>query len=456
MSKINNSNYIMAPRPDLGLVIHGGSADFTKVPRRLGLTKVVDPIANPIEVDQSGFRLIQDDQEPAGLLATGPSIDDAAIKLDGGIMVSAHGGPQAEKHQRRVERADRWTAKTRRAAMFITLMGLTGHGLAGDVLAIPREVQAALFQDCPSPSDEVARRIDQALAEPDTPLLRSIYDSAMDDTEYDLSTMPESVFDEWSYNFNRNQAERFGLTIIDALPYLERISQAETREQATAIANQFSRQLGFTIDPLTSEDATELFTMVPLDDDMDLEEYKTILSDVVGTFGYVPRELVHYSGLEFLKLAQRVRGHDMAGGFRPYMPNRLYAMVGERGSIDFTTLMHEFEHMLDQKMCGPRAVRTDHEYRALNPDGFRYGGDAVVDGVEVTATSYGATDVIEDKAEMAAIMINGLDPEFINSESPVIRAKYRLLLERLEEVIPGYGQFLAAVSGKHLYDDRDW
>ncbi len=106
------------------------------------------------------------------------------------------------------------------------------------------------------------------------------------------------------------------------------------------------------------------------------------------------------------------------------------------------TLHHEIFHLFDHATDRDGDHRSDAEWERLNPRGFRYGDPSWL-GLDGFANDYARTAVPEDKASVFEYMM-GFPSELCARavDDPVLMAKARLLLARIDAAVPaGLGEF---------------
>lgn len=157
---------------------------------------------------------------------------------------------------------------------------------------------------------------------------------------------------------------------------------------------------------------------------------------------------------------------------------------------DATSLGHELAHLIDDQECGPVGMYNDQEFNSVNGEYKPYNSDdaslsleAVMHKVNhfeelerkainsgniprycglfaltnalramvTTSTEYGRTDIVEDKAEIASNIGTPYGSYFVNdSRSPILKAKFNLLMARLYHMAPRIVKYFADARGPML------
>ena len=286
--------------------------------------------------------------------------------------------------------------------------------------------------------------INEAAAKPTDPELAAMID------KYDGKLMAEHYHD-----YTLEQAKRAGLTLIDPRPYRDRIDKATTIAEVMAATDQYTKKLGFDTELHQKNDPLDIGVGAnPVDvKGLNLAKLKIGTQTMLGSLGYMPKQLYDYADIRQLRIVQSFNGVDnpVIGNFQPTAETNpvtgvLYIPVQSLYTSSFVTYMHEISHRIDYQMNGLWGMERDYNLLTLNDKSFHYGqpGNSRI-SADVNRT-YAATNPVEDKASLYQSMVNGLDGDLLNNPAPVIRNKYRTLLGRLDENVPGIAQYLEAIS----------
>jgi len=274
-----------------------------------------------------------------------------------------------------------------------------------------------------------------------------IVDRALDGS---LPRLP-TAYDQRYLSFATHEAERFGLQLSNPAREIAAVRRARTAGAVLTALNAYTGSgFGFTVSlPSTPVGTGTDFVGLPVDR---RESFAALRAGSVAFMRYlsrVPTGLVACSGLQQLTVVDHLytgknterEGLALERDLTIYLELRSFS----NPVADATS--QEIGHLLDAAMCGIGGQQDDPQYAGLNPPGFRYGPDANTKDV---ATKYGATNIVEDKATEFQSMLGGLQKGLFDSDNTVLRRKYRLLLARLEEHVPGSARYYAAMSAHAL------
>jgi hypothetical protein len=217
-----------------------------------------------------------------------------------------------------------------------------------------------------------------------------------------------------------------------------------------AILNRFTNEYGFTVSIYDGEDKGHI---IPF---MKNEFGHYVFSEgfryMLDSLRYMPKEEIKQTGLKHLRIVKGFRNPDGRINYQ------LAAEADGSGLISIelaslmdtegleTTLFHELEHLDDYRYCGNYNFnnQVDPAYNALNPASFEYG----VGGYwrNATVSNYGASNILEDKAEIGRHLLQGVDRKLANSRLWTISQKYALMLARWDKQVPGIAQYLEQIS----------
>jgi hypothetical protein len=143
------------------------------------------------------------------------------------------------------------------------------------------------------------------------------------------------------------------------------------------------------------------------------------------------------------KLEREPSTEDHIAGLAEGATRRLMVSVGRRDAAHAdATLHHEIFHLFDEATAPGGDHRRDPEWERINPRSFRYGDPA--SALQVGFVSdYARTNPAEDKASVFEYMMSFPDELCARAvDDPLLMAKARLLLSRIEAAVPpGLGRF---------------
>lgn len=249
---------------------------------------------------------------------------------------------------------------------------------------------------------------------------------------------------DWQYS--KQQAENYGLTLVDSKPHVVEISELglepSSVDKILAILNDFSSHFGFSVDipeeNIVVDESPKYYALSR--ESIDLEYFKRRALKFVSFFSFIPVELVRLSGMKHMVLVDAI-----ASGAAGVADNNRKSIFIARGYFNNNVIAHEMSHLIDAELCGT-AAGEDSEFRKLNPKGFKYGqkDEKWIDKAVVDI--YGQEGgVLEDKATMLARIIHQyerLELDFLPVE---IKSKLALILDRLEERIPYITPYLISM-----------
>lgn len=254
------------------------------------------------------------------------------------------------------------------------------------------------------------------------------------------------------------QAAANGLTLIDDEPFQNELAAAKSPAAVVRVLSSFGREYGFGVELL---DTRLKMLLRPVSEQensddqpvntrkIDMDAFRRGASAFMQTLHFIPAEVIRRSKLETIRLAGTLSS-DWSGEVsgEAYINTNVIAFtVSDFSSADPVLYAHEIGHRIDFAMCGMVGSWKDAEYTDLNPPGFHYTKDSAKPAT-ATASQYGRSDVYEDIATMYEYMLTRLNPDLFDNPSKAISRKYRLLLARLEDFVPGYSQYLSAISSR--------
>ena len=299
-------------------------------------------------------------------------------------------------------------------------------------------------------SAQTKSEAESTLLEPDNPKLQRMYENLFRADANNNYERVGKIIDRIDA-FQIESAAEHGLTLHDPEPYQERIDQASEVSEITAVIDEYTKKFGMSFEIPERWDARDLLVEFnPVDQGtVDLPAYKFGARYFMGVLSRLPEEVVRLSGFKKIQL---VRDMDLtlmqsdsnkAGAANIYN-NVMYLDFDGFNSYSLGVYTrHELSHGIDATICGDSGHLRDSEYESLNPEGFSYGVPRE-DLLTVVSTEYAGKNSREDKAELMGDMLAGLND--YETFSPVLRAKYSLLLARLEANIPGISDYLRSIG----------
>lgn len=252
--------------------------------------------------------------------------------------------------------------------------------------------------------------------------------------------------------FQSESVVSHGLTIHELTPFLDRIGEAIEVDQVTGIVNEFTNQYGVTFEIPERWDMRNLTTTFTAVDKitMDVPTYKYGAAIFMRSLAAIPEEVIRLSNFKKIQLVNDLnpvlsKSDTQKVGVADNFANVMYLdNVGFNSYSIGMYFRHEISHGIDATVCGDVAIyKGDPEYEALNPVGFQY-GTVRDDLLDFVFTQYASKNSLEDKAELIGAMLVGLND--YETYSPILRAKYELLLARLESNIPGISGYLRSIG----------
>lgn len=339
----------------------------------------------------------------------------------------------------------------------------TNYGAEPVDPAIVRMINKRASEPTPAPLDKLHKSLDKAATkayDPNPELLTLAERSTIAAKRKHGAKTWDELFRDYKndyFDYCIVQAEHFGLHISDSRPFAQRLDQAQSAEDAIEILQHYTKTLGIDTRLHTDKDLKDIHMPIePLTSEpikMN-DELKQGIASFMFSMSFAPKELYDFAQIKEIRIVQSlgamdnsVVGKAIRSGEANPITGILYLPIQYLYDGSFENAMHETAHRVDYRMNGNSLIGTqrDRNFTKLNQKAFRYGTRTTSTNSNVAET-YGATDPWEDKAVLMQTMLNGLDEKLLYSRSPVVRAKYRLLLGRLEQNIPGYAQYLLGIS----------
>ncbi len=180
-----------------------------------------------------------------------------------------------------------------------------------------------------------------------------------------------------------------------------------------------------------------------------LHPLEPALRTLASTLLAYPHSFLRVARIERIALCRELvaeRGADASehiGGLADGSARRLMVNVGHspEGRPE-ATLHHEVFHLFDHATAPGLDHHRDDEWERINPRSFRY-GDASSELQAGFVNDYARTNPAEDKASVFEYLMSY--PEELcarGADDPLLLAKARLLLSRIEAAVPpGLGEF---------------
>ncbi len=341
-------------------------------------------------------------------------------------------------------------------AVGITLAVATGIGGAGlfvkDKLANANVDLDSLINTNVTLSQDACPPVDQSTLQ----VVQTIFDTKDPKELKDVSPATPNKYDKYV----RLQAKRFGVTLSDPNLAYDKLVEAQTVDDVLGGFNDFLQEFGYTATIPTQRDEHDDYANVELlpPEDVDFKNFAIGTYLAIQALQYLPVEVARLASdveIRFVKSIGRYEDEamPMAIGLAISNPNRIYVDMEAfyDGTNDFV-LPHEIGHHIDAAFCGEIGYRNDTDYSTLNPDNFTYLGDNYLsvldkDVEDVTASRYGASNIVEDKAVVMEETLT--EAEGFGEMSPVLRSKFELIIARIEQHAPRYAGYLRAISSRH-------
>jgi hypothetical protein len=334
-----------------------------------------------------------------------------------------------------------------------------GQDIAGEPEFFPRLAFEFLAdQDCVNLDENISIKIAEKLNSPDDPELVRLYTDLMR-----FSHIQDPIEINQTYEalagFQKKQAEKYGITLVDPHPFLQRLDASKDTQELLEVTNDFTNEYGINFEirpPYLLKDNTIFFERLT-QEDLRYGNFKSFVSVFVKSMSQnIPLEVAHLAKNRTIIPVKNISIIDLSN---PLSPRPDYEGAANSGTgityldYDITnpkdmgeTLRHEIGHHIDGTICGDIGSLRDSEYIGFNPPGFSY-GKTKDESHKVVTSSYGGTKPKEDKAEMYEVLLGGMIG--FDEHSPVIRSKYEILLARLESNIPGIADYIRSISLSH-------
>jgi hypothetical protein len=325
--------------------------------------------------------------------------------------------------------------------------------IEGDSLLVPKMAYGCLTdQTC------------QAVPESDLSIAQHAVDSPVSPEELKLEQAlenePKYIFEENEFKYFEKQANKYGFTLVDSVPYEKEIDSADNLDEATSILNSFTKNFGFDVtipDKMGVEDWVTGAKAIDKNQ-MSLSEFKLGTESLMAVFSTIPKEVVRYADVSTIKIVdslgevnsdlEKSKGLTV-GGEANTINGIIYITYKDMVVGDFSLFIHEFSHRLDYQMSGGFwNASHDPGFTGLNEKGFEYSNLELATKYHDTVELYGATNVLEDKATLYEDILCGLGDNAFHNNSPVVRDKATYLLGRLEQHFPGIAYYLKDITSQ--------
>jgi hypothetical protein len=290
---------------------------------------------------------------------------------------------------------------------------------------------------CPSLPERTVQSVAKLLRQPDEPSMVRTYDGH--------GNWPKQIM---------NTAKRYNLDISEGLlQRKEIIHMAKTPRQVLRYLNNYTGLYGFKVTINTTASKLRVEDISPVDTSkVKLNDFKSGATALMDAFFVLPVQEVKASGLKQIWLfdsfhegGKRTDVAADAGGSTINMSLSTF-YEGDRYVV-----WHELGHLIDNQYCGDFGFEHyDPQFTNLNPSGFEYGVTPFTNGSwkGITETEYGSSNMAEDKADLYARILGGLN-SLSDHPSSTLRGKTDLLLARLGKKVPTLPAYIAAISIKH-------
>ena len=334
------------------------------------------------------------------------------------------------------------------------VLGVGGKVAVGDPLAAPKVVATSL-DTCDHLNTETSDQINALIAEAQDP-------TRPNNPNEDLNEKAKiKGEDYWDTNFDDMKiqtAEKNGLHLVDVREFIDRIDKSESSVEAILIANEYLHSRGLDIGFIKDNSSRN-----PSDlEKIDHNEIKNQLQYLLYDLAYMPQEVLEVTNIKQIYIVEDLEMLGYIGGsiskVRPgglAYPEGQTIFLTKSSAVSHSALSHELGHAFDNAICGSLDMFKDKEFAELNPQAYVYEGfkedsyDSVSDSgpwyqdsrESVFSEEYSTSNIQEDKATIYQMLINGLDQETL-LRNDAVGKKYRYLLGRIEQKVPGFTQYL--------------
>lgn len=249
--------------------------------------------------------------------------------------------------------------------------------------------------------------------------------------------------------FAKEQAEINGLTLVDPFPFEEKLNESKSIDEVLKVLNEFSANFGFQFGFPTEVKPISFGPFsysVANKEELTLDEFKTNAYGFIDVFALIPTEIVKVSKINKVNFVNIPDNQEAAGAYS-YINGEVYLAYNKSSVYQFSDAIHEFGHGIDRQICGAYGSERDSEFDYLNnseSSGFSYGPTESTQRYVIR--SYGSSNIREDKATILEYLIPGF-AEY-DKYGPALQEKIILLLARLDVQVPGFANYLKAISAK--------
>jgi hypothetical protein len=181
-----------------------------------------------------------------------------------------------------------------------------------------------------------------------------------------------------------------------------------------------------------------------------LQPLEASLRTLASTLLAYPHSFLRVARIERIALCRKLvdettgETSDHIAGLAEGTGHRLMVNLDQR-DLDHpdATLHHEIFHLFDQATAPGGDHLNDLEWERINPRSFRYGDPASSTIQAGFINDYAKTNAAEDKASVFEYLMGYPDELCARAaDDPLLRAKARLLLARVDAAVPpGFGEF---------------
>ncbi len=330
----------------------------------------------------------------------------------------------------------------------VTTLGIGALGAIGgqlyadDPLFFPAAgIEFLTEQACPPTPNSAMEEVVIDFESPDTPRMEKILKHA----DIAIKTHDEAgiqkVISQLD-NYRKNMAEKYGFTLQDSRESLDSIESATSNSAMLTAVQEYFSGLGISItdQPDLIKDMAQRGKNLNLDS-ISPEVFRQISRNLITVFSRFPKELVAFSELDRIVLWEKL---PEALGVT-INTNHTIHLVADVFIDEYDSSVvanHEFGHAIDGALCGIFGSRRDPEYAGLNTPDFQYGSFENYENNVMYG--YGDKNILEDKGIVLESMLDTIRNPY--ELSPVVQAKQKLLLARLEANLPGIAGYLRSIS----------
>lgn len=168
------------------------------------------------------------------------------------------------------------------------------------------------------------------------------------------------------------------------------------------------------------------------------------LRTLAQTLVKYPHSFLRAAQIRKIALCRKLTGEPPVAGLADPMEHRLMVSLEPNSGRPEATLHHEIFHLFDRASTPGGDSTNDLAWEGLNPRSFRYRSEPSSALEPGFINDYAKTAVAEDKASVFEYMMGYPDELCARAvDDPILMAKARLLLARIEETVaPGGSAFV--------------